>query len=59
MALPQRSRQPRTTPSGAIGNDRNRTPVAWKMALPIAGATATMAVGRGIETAKSARQQLF
>ena len=33
-----------TTPSGAIGSERRRTPVAWKMALPIAGATATIGV---------------
>src|SRR5206468_760437 len=32
------------TPFGASGSDRNRTPVAWKIAVPIAGATAMIGV---------------
>ena len=31
-------------PSGTIGSDRLRMPVAWKMALPTAGAIATIGV---------------
>lgn len=32
------------TPRGASGSERSRTPVAWKMALPIAGAMAMIGV---------------
>ena len=31
-------------PLGAMGRLTRRTPVAWKMALPMAGATTTMGV---------------
>ena len=43
------------TPSGAIGIDRRRTPVAWKIALPTAGAMPTIGVSPAPADGRSLR----